>query len=111
MDYLGLVFTDHAIKRMAERGLDRNQALEILRNPDSKENERGTIRLKKKFNGFDATLLLKQNNRKEWIVISFWRDPPLPGTKDDRNRKNWEKYKKAGFWGKILISVRQQLGL
>ena len=53
----------------------------------------------------------KKNDQNEWIIISCWQDPPLPGTRDYHKKQQWLKYKKAGFFGKLFITLKRQLGL
>lgn len=112
MSYQNLIFTNHANEKIKERQLVKNEVLEAFSRPDSKYNGKksGTTELKKQFSGYSLTLIVKQNETKEWVLLSCWRDPPLFGTKDYQRKKNWEDYKKAGFWGKIWIGIKQQLG-
>ena len=99
MRYFNLIFTNHALQRIEERDLTKILAWETFNHPDeSKKTKKGAIQFIKYFDGFKTGLIAKQNDKNEWIVISFFRDPPLPG-------------KKTNFWGKICIIVKQQLGL
>lgn len=110
MRYSNLIFTKHALERIAERGLNKELAWETFNHPDeSKKAKNGGSQFVKYFEGFRAGLIAKQNDKNEWIVVSFWRNPPLPGTLDEHKRYRWQKYRKAGFWGKIWLSVKQQL--
>ena len=112
MRYFNLIFTKHALEMIVERGLTKELAWETFNHPnESKKTRNGKTQFIKYFDGFKTGLIAKQNDKNEWIVISFWRDPPLPGTSDERNRYRWQKYQKAGFWGKIWIMIKQQLGM
>ena len=112
MRYFNLIFTNHALQRIEERGLTKKLAWETFNHPDeSKKAKNGGMQFVKYFEGFKAGLIAKQDMKDEWVVISFWRDPALPGTLDERKRYRWQKYRKSGFWGKIWIMVKQQLGL
>lgn len=111
MRYFNLVFTDHAIARINERGLTRELAWETFNHSDeSKKPRNGGVEFIKYFEGFRTGLIAKQNDRNEWIVLSFWRDPPLPRTLDERKRYRWQAYRRAGFWGRIWITIKNQLG-
>lgn len=97
---------------IGERGLKKELAWKTFNHPDeSKKGKRGGTQFIKYFEGFKTGLIVKQNMKNEWVVISLFRDPPLPGTLDERKRYRWEKYRKADFWGKIWIMVKQQFGL
>ncbi len=112
MRYLNLIFTNHAIQRIEERGLTRDLAWETFNHPNDTSNSKtGSTEFVKYFNGFKTTLVARQNEKHEWVVLSLWRDPPLPGTHDAKKKTQWENYKKSGFWGKIWITFKQQLGL
>lgn len=111
MRYFNLVFTKHALTRISERGLTKEFAWETFNHPDeTKKVKNGRMEFSKYFNGFRAGLIAKLNDKNELIVLSFWRDPPLPETADAKKRKRWEEYKNVGFWGKIWITIKQQLG-
>ncbi len=111
MRYFNLIFTKHALKRISERGLTRELVWETFNQPDeSKKTREGKSQFIKYFEGFKTGLIAKQNEKNEWIVISFFRDPPLSGSLDERKKYRWQKYQKAGFWGKTWIIVKQQLG-
>lgn len=112
MRYFNLILTKHAEKMIKERGLTREIAWETFNHPDeSKKDREGKPLLMKQFNGFKVTLVLLQNMKNEWIIKTIWRNPPLPGTTDEKKRHRWKEFKKTGFWGKILLTAKQQLGL
>lgn len=111
MRYFNLIFTNHALDRALERGLTKEIAWKTFNQPDQHQKDnKGATRFVKFFDGYRATVIASQNKKNEWVIISFWRDPPLPGTPDERKKHRWQEYKKAGFWGKILLTVKQQLG-
>lgn len=110
--YGGLIWTNHAIERMRDRGLKQELAWEAFKNPDwsGEAREPGSTKYEKQYSGSRITLIAKQNERNEWIVISSWIDPPTPGSIDWRKRENYKKFQKAGFWGKMLLTLKAQLG-
>lgn len=111
--YGGLIWTDHAIEKMRERYLPQSQALYAFKNPDSKVQGKtpGSLEFVKHENGKTITLIAKKNQEGEFIVISAWIDPPLPGTKDAKQKENYKKMQKASFLGKIFLTLKSQLGL
>lgn len=112
MNYTDIVFTDHAIVKLKERGISKNDAFETVLHPDqnSSGKKKGTRELRKKFDEFEITAICRENNKQEWVILSVWRNPPLPGTPDAKQKTQWKKYNKAGVWDKIWFSIKQQIG-
>lgn len=110
--YGGVIWTNHALERLGQRGLSQEMAWEAYRNPDVSERGKnpGTTESRKRFGNSTVTIISKQNDRREWIILSCWIDPPLPGTEDYRKREAYNKYRRAGLWGKIWLTLRKQLG-
>lgn len=108
----GVIWTHHALERLHQRKLPQHTAFLAFQSPDARHRgkQSGTLELQKKYQNSTITLIVKQNEKKEWIILSAWIDPPLPGTHDHRKKVAWEKYKKAGFWGKLWYTFKKQLG-
>lgn len=113
MKYHGLIFTNHAMQRMSERGLYHDKAWQTFTYPDKKYagKEKDTTEFQKRFNNSWVTVIAKQNDRKEWLVLSAWITPPLPGTLDAKRRERYKKYQQSGWFGKLLLTLKSQLGL
>ncbi len=111
--YGGAIWTNHALDRLNERGLTQDIASRAFNHPDRtiEGRESGTKQYQKRFDKSLVTVVAKQNEKSEWIILSTWVDPPMAGSKDERKRKNYHNYQKATFWGKIWIIVKNQLGL
>ena|SRR5258708_2466078 len=110
--YGGIIWTNHAKERLINRSVEQAMALQAFHSPDrtfSGKNP-GTIQYEKKIGSSTITLIAKQNEQKEWIILSGWIDPPLPGTKDYKEKQAWKKYKNAGFGGKLWYILKKQLG-
>lgn len=118
-----IVFTNHAIERLKERGISGDLAWQTVKHPDKSYpgKEKSTTEFVKIFNTHEVTAICKKNNIGEWVILSAWIDPPLQGTKDfakrekylrtlDRNKSLDKKMKSSGFWGKLWITMRKQLG-
>lgn len=110
--YAGLIFTNHALQRLDERQFPKHMVLETFNRPDSSHSAKqpGAHEYRKRFGTSVVTVIAKQNERKEWIILSCWIDPPLPGTKDYHEKQRYHAYRKSGFWGKVWLTVRNQLG-
>ena len=65
---------------------------------------------KRRFGNYKVSVLAKQNERAEWIILSCWIDPPFPGSIDIKKRRFEKNYNKAGFWKKLwLLFLRDVL--
>lgn len=119
-----IVFTNHAVDRMKERGIAGNLAWEAIINPDKKSagKEKYTTEFVKQFDTYKITAIGKKNERGSWVILSVWMDPPLQGTADYRNREKYlkgldrkkrldKKMATSGFWGKMWLTFRKQLGI
>jgi len=111
-EYGGIIWTNHALTRLSERQISQDKAWSTYRTPDHVyERKKDALAYKKKVGDKTITLIVTENEENEIIVISVWIDPPLAGTKDYKNRERYKKYKRSSFLGKIILSIRSQLGL
>lgn len=111
--YGGLIFTKHAIERMQQRSIPQNMVWEAFNKPDKTfpGKQPGSTEYQKQFGKSLVTLIVRQNEKREWIVVSCWMDPPLPGTIDYMKKERYKEYQKAGFWRKMWLTLKSQLGL
>lgn len=108
-----LIFTNHALKRISDRKMNKSMILQAFTSPDRKNKGKNpdTTEFIKHTGSSTITLIAKQNEKNEWIALSAWIDPPFPGTKDYKDRKRYLAYQNAGFWGKLWLTLLNQLGL
>lgn len=109
----GVIWTNHALDRLRKRSIPQDDALLAFRHPDFQrqgKKKSGKV-FTRKLGDKRITLATVQNNKWEWVVVSVWIDPPLLGTADERNQREYRHYQKATFWGKVWRDVRKQLGL
>ena len=115
--YQGVIWTNHAIERMGQRKLSQEYAYQTFAHPDKQISGKqpGTIESQKQFGKHYVTVISKQNERGEWIVLSCWVDPPMHGTADYDKKQKYNKYRNeyrnASFWGKIWLEVKGLFGL
>ena len=111
--YGGIIWTNHALKRMDERGLKQETAYDAFNHPDAsqKGSERDSVQYRKKFGDKLVTVVAKQNEKNEWVIISAWIDPPMPGSIDEKRKAAYRNYQKASFWMKLFITLKRQLGI
>lgn len=110
--YGNLIWTNHALARLAERGLSQDRAWETVRHPDKTyPGNNGSTQYQKRYGMYLVTAVAKKNEKNEWLVLSCWMDPPLAGTKDAQKKAEYQAYKKAGPWKRIFLVLKRQLGL
>ena len=111
--YGGAIWTNHALDRLSERGFTQEMASQTFNHPDRTidGNEAGSKKYQKKFGKSLVTILAKQNEKSEWIILSCWMDPPLPGSVDEKKKEAHKNYQKSSSWKKIWLILKNQLGL
>lgn len=108
-EYRGLIFTNHVLTRMKERGITDDQIWQTFTSPDKQDQIKDADRRIKRFGNNSVTIVFQHNEKRETIIISAWMDPPLKGSRDTKEKEWWEKYKKAGFMGKIWLTLIKQV--
>lgn len=108
-----IIWTKHALQRLKERKFSQRMATEAVRHPDRRHSgtEKGTTQFVKRFGSSLVTVVAKQNDHKDIIILSCWIDPPLPGTMDAKRKQAYFAYKRASLGGKLLRLCLRQLGL
>lgn len=111
--YKGAIWTNHARERLGQRGLTQDLASQAFTHPGSSHagKERGTVEYTKSVGTSLITVIAKQNEKKEWIILSCWIDPPLPRSIDIKKKERYRAYKRASFWGKLWLTFKTQIGL
>jgi hypothetical protein len=99
-NYGGIVWTNHALQRLHERNVAQSDAYYTFQHPDQSRrgSSPGTWVYYKTYGNQRIEVVAKQNDKKQWIIMSVW-SKPVHG-KDARPRK-------VGFWQTFL---RQILG-
>lgn len=73
-EYQGLIFTNHALQRLKERGISQGDAWVTWKNPDQSRyaTAKGAWIYYKTYGNTRIEVVAKQNEKKEWIVLSVW---------------------------------------
>jgi hypothetical protein len=86
----GVIWTNHAFDRMRERGIKQGDAWATWRNPE--HSKKGTVSgswvYYRNYGGTQIEVVAKQNEKKEWIILSVWSRfmrKPSPYSKPSRN--------------------------
>lgn len=112
-NYGGAIWTNHALERLSQRGISQENALRAFKDADSQfeGTAPGSQKFIKQFGDKKVTLIGKYTDQKEWIIISAWIDPPLPGSADERKQQSYREYRNAKGWKKLYLAIKRQLGL
>lgn len=72
----GVIWTNHALLRLRERGIKQGNAWATWRNPEqSRKGASGNWVYYKTFGKERIEVVAKQNEKKEWIILSVWAKP------------------------------------
>lgn len=72
--YGGVIWTNHALDRLNERGIKQGDAWVTFRRPEQSRYARikGAWIYYRDFADTRIEVVAKQNERKEWIILSVW---------------------------------------
>lgn len=72
----GVIWTNHALQRLRERGITQGDAWATFRRPDQSRyaKSKGVWVYYKTYGDQKIEVVAKQNERKEWLIISVWSD-------------------------------------
>jgi hypothetical protein len=99
--YGGVIWTNHALDRLRERGIKQGDAWATWRNPQT--SKKGTVAgswvYYRNYNGTQIEVVAKQNavlagrqEKKEWIILSVWSKSVF----QDKSEK------KSNFWPNLI---------
>jgi len=70
----GVIWTNHALTRLRERGIKQGDAWATWRRPDQSRyaQDKGTWIYYKTYGNQKIEVVAKQNERKQWLILSVW---------------------------------------
>jgi hypothetical protein len=73
-NFKGLIFTNHALKRLKERGVSQGDAWATWSSPDQSRyaTTKGAWVYYRTFGDRKIEVVAKKNERGEWLVLSVW---------------------------------------
>ena len=75
--FKGVIWTNHALQKLKERGIKQGDAWATWRNPE--QSRRAKIKgawIYYKTSGCERIeVVAKQNEKKEWVILSVWSKP------------------------------------
>ena len=75
--FKGVIWTNHALQKLRERGITQSDAWATWRNPQQSRRAaiKGAWIYYKTFGNERIEIVAKQNEKKEWIILSVWSRP------------------------------------
>jgi len=72
--YLDVIFTNHAINRLYNRGITQSDAWYTFKHPDGILEGKipGSKKFYKNYGGQRIEVVAKQNEKGEWVILSCW---------------------------------------
>lgn len=91
--YGGIIWTNHALQRLQERGIKQSDAWATWKRPDKSRYEDETWVYTRKLGREVIEVVVKKNEKGEWIVLSVWSRPVSSGMRT---------FKKEGSLARLL---------
>jgi hypothetical protein len=92
-DYGGVIWTDHALKRLAERGIKQGDAWTTWRRPDQSRyaKDKGGWIFYRTYGSERIEVVARKNGKGRWIVLSVW----------SRKVRRAKKKQTKSFWSNL----------
>ena len=87
----GVIWTNHALDRLRQRGIEQGDAWATWRNPQTskKGSASGSWVYYRSYGSTQIEVVAKQNEKKEWIILSVWSQPVFEGHKKHQSFLNF----------------------
>lgn len=89
--YGRVVWTNHALQRLRQRRISQGEALSALKHADSSRYAatKKAYVYYKRYGNEKIEVVAKQNERREWVVLSVWSRPIWGRKREGILRKLW----------------------
>jgi hypothetical protein len=76
-NYGGVIWTNHALARLSQRGIKQGDAWATWKNPDQARYAviKGAWVYYRTYDDTKIEVVAKQNEKKEWVILSVWSKP------------------------------------
>jgi hypothetical protein len=95
----GVIWTNHALERLRTRGIKQGDAWATWNRPEQSRkgsgDNSGTWIYYRTWGNQRIEVVAKQNEKKEWIIISVWSDIV----------NNPERSRRTSFWSNLLRTL------
>jgi len=94
----GVIWTNHAISRMKQRGIKQSDAWATWRRPDQSRYAkiRGAWVYYKTYGNERIEVVAKRNEKKEWLILSVWSRRVFEKHKPKRGKASGPKGRRPG---------------
>ena len=107
-----IIWTNHSKKRLNDRKISQKQITETLKSPDSKiNNPDGSIELAREYGKQKVHVVIKENEKKELIILSCWINPPNYNSVDFKKKQHYKKMDKSSNLKKFWYTLLNQIGI
>jgi hypothetical protein len=95
----GVIWTNHALQRLRERGIKQGDAWATWRSPEQERyaSAKGAWVYYRTYGTEKIEVVAKQNEKKEWIILSVWSRPVIAGDKQTKKSSFWQNLVKILF--------------
>lgn len=93
-NYGGVIWTNHAIERLQQRGVKQGDAFAVFNRPQSSkfDPKRGAWVYRRVWEDQEIEVVAKKNDRGKWLILSAWSN-----TRNYSSRN--VKKENSGIWG------------
>ena len=96
--YKGLIWTNHALQRLRERGIKQGDAWATWNSPEqSRKGASGNWVYYKTYGNQRIEVVAKQNENREWIILSVWSKEVFGNEKSVQKSSFWQNLVKIIF--------------
>lgn len=106
MKYKKLIYTNHILQRMKERGLSYDYVYWVWNRPDKRTDGKaeGSYKFFRKLKDEWLVVVAKKNELGEWILLTCWTKPMYPEKQPYRRTKpNWLWRLIKWLWKKLTL--------
>lgn len=101
-NYGGVIWTKHALERLEQRGIKQGDAWSVWRSPDQSRfaASKGAWVYYKTWGNDRIEVVAKQNEKKQWIILSVWSKPILNKKGKKKTKGDYEP-----IWKSVIKAI------
>ncbi|HBL52426.1 MAG: hypothetical protein A3D24_03235 [Candidatus Blackburnbacteria bacterium RIFCSPHIGHO2_02_FULL_39_13] len=107
--YGGVIWTNHALQRLRERGIKQGDAWVTWRRPDKSRyaTAQGAWIYYKTLGSEKIEVVAKQNEKKEWIILSVWSRLVWEGQHKSKTKPQASLMSESLLWTLAKVILRK----
>ncbi len=101
-NYGGVVWTNHALQRLRERGIKQGDAWATFQRPDQSRyaSTKGAWVYYKTYGNEKIEVVARQNEKKQWVILTVWSRPMWESHDHKKQRLSLMQILKRIIFGK-----------